>query len=309
MSAHASLPQSLIWALLGAAFSVVGCDDSLKSVSLIEETRVLGARVEVESDPTRSSPQPGERATLRLFVAAPNEPAHLSYAISMCAVSPVNTGFPDCVAAPFANALQPEPSTAAPELTFQVPADLNLVATPDGFARALACPDSSLIIDENGLPSCTNGPRTEVNFEFDLGGPDFENHSPSITPEALTLDGQPWLAADSPTTCTSGLPTVNAGSKHTLALTLQDADFESLPQTTALEPGRESLLVSQFSNAGKLNHAFVSVKPDTPLVDREVIWDAPNASSDMPALVRFYFVVRDARGGEDFATRALCVAP
>ena len=29
----------------------------------------------------------------------------------------------------------------------------------------------------------------------------------------------------------------------------------------------------------------------------------------MPRLVRFYFVVRDARGGEDFAKRALCVVP
>src|SRR4051812_21017012 len=121
MSAHVQVPRSWLWALLGAAFSVTGCDDSLKSVSLIEETRVLGARVEVMSDPARSSPQAGEQALLRLFVAAPSEPPTVAYAISVCPVSPVNTGFPSCAGAPFASTVQAEPVAAAPELAFQVP--------------------------------------------------------------------------------------------------------------------------------------------------------------------------------------------
>ncbi|MET0794360.1 MAG: hypothetical protein ABW061_22750 [Polyangiaceae bacterium] len=308
MSAQAWHSQSFVGALLGAAFSLVGCDDSLKSVSLIEETRVLGARVEVESEPTRSSPNPGERATVRLFVAAPSEPANLSYALSVCAVSPVNTGFPNCGRAPFASTLQAEPGTAAPSLDFQVPTDLDLAATPHGFASALVCPGSSLEPDENGRPSCTNGPGLNVNFEFDLGGPDSANHSPSITADALTFDGQPWLASEA-TTCPGDLLGVSANSKHALAITLSDTDFEPLPQTTSLEPGREALLVSQFSTAGKLSHAFVSLKADTQVADRTLSWDAPAANGEAATLVRFYYVVRDARGGEDFATRALCISP
>lgn len=309
MSAHASLPHWLIWPLVGSVFSVLGCGDSLKSVSLIEEMRVLGARVEVLSDPTRSSPRPGEQASLRLFVAAPNDPAALSYAISVCAVNPVNTGFPSCASAPFASAVQAEPVTSAPTLDFQVPADLDRKATPHGFANALLCPDSALKVDKNGASTCAVGAGTEVNFEFDLGGPDYENHSPSITERALTLDGEPWLESDAALTCASAPNTVTSGSKHTLAITLVDTDFEALPRTTAIEPGRESLLASQFSSAGKLSHAFLSINVESPLTDRQVTWDAPGAHGNAPTLVRFYFVVRDARGGEDFARRALCVAP
>jgi hypothetical protein len=308
MSAPTSLPHSLVWALVGAAFCVAGCDDSLKSVSLIEEVRVLGARVEVASDSARSSPQPGEQAMLRLFVAAPSEPADLGYAISVCAVSPVNTGFPNCTGAPFASKVQAEPVSSAPELAFQVPAELDLSATPHGFASALVCPNSALNLDKSGGPRCVDGGGTEVQFEFDLGGPDYENQSPSITEGALTLDGEPWLPSVA-TACPGDLPAALGASKHTLGITLQGTDFEVLPRTTDIEPARESLLVSQFSSAGKLDHAFLSVHADTPAAGRQVTWEAPSASGAGPTLVRFYFVVRDARGGEDFATRALCVGP
>src|SRR4051812_39974984 len=126
MSAHASSPASVTFrrALLSAAFLLLGCDDSLKSVSLIEETRVLGARVAVASDPTRSSPRPGEEATLRLFMAAPNGTPHLSYTLSVCPASPVNSGFPSCAGAPFASVRRAEPETSPPELAFQVPSEL-----------------------------------------------------------------------------------------------------------------------------------------------------------------------------------------
>lgn len=306
MSAPASLSHSLVWALLGAAFCVMSCEDSLKSVSLIEETRVLGARVEVTGDPGRSSPQPGEQATARLFVAAPNEPAQLSYALSVCAVSPVNSGFPSCAGAPFAARVQPEPVSTAPELAFRVPPDLDLSATPHGFVSALVCPDSPLEVDANGVPRCANGAGTEVRFEFDLGGPEHENRSPSITEAALTLDGKPWLPSAA-TACAGDLPTAREGTQHTLGITLEDGAFEELPRTTEVEPARETLLVSQFSSAGKLDHAFLSLRADTPAADRQVSWEAPGAGGDTPTLVRFYFVVRDARGGEDLATRALCV--
>jgi hypothetical protein len=308
MSAPLSLSQSWSWPLLAAVFLLAGCDDSLKSVSLIEETRVLGARVEVASDATRSSPEPGESARLRLFVAAPSEPFNVSYTLSVCAVSPVNSGSPTCAGAPFASTQQAEPETTAPELDFQVPADLDLSRTPHGFASALVCPDTTLVQPEMGAASCTDGAGTEVNFEFDLGGPDSENHSPRITAGALTFDGEAWLEPSAAAACPGDLPSVAAGSKHTLSITLQDADFEPLAQTTAIEPARETLLVSQFSNAGKLDHAFLSLSADTPATDRQVTWEAP-ASAETPSLVRFYFVVRDARGGEDFSTRAACLVP
>src|SRR6478752_5070111 len=109
MSARTSLHRSLSLFAAAAALGSVGCDDSLKSVSLIEETRVLGARVEVEADETRASPMPGERASLHFFVATPNAEPQLSYALSVCAVRPTNNGFPSCESAPFASQVQVDP--------------------------------------------------------------------------------------------------------------------------------------------------------------------------------------------------------
>ena len=310
MSACGKLSQSSVGALLGALLSCLtpACDDSLKSVSLIEETRVLGARVEVASDATRSSPQPGEQASLRLFLAAPVEPAQVSYTLSVCAVSPVNTGFPSCASAPFASVQQAQPTSSEPALDFRVPADLDLIATPHALASAFVCPDGPLSVDENDRPNCGNGAGTAVNFEFDLGGPDYANHSPSITADALTWDDAPWPEAPESATC-DDLRAVSAGSTHTLAITIPDADFEALTQSTSLEPARETLLVSQFSSSGQLSHAFLSLSEDTAPADRRVTWQAPKVSAAEPTLARFYFVVRDARGGEDFATRAVCVHP
>ncbi len=308
MSTQLSRPLACM--LLGAAFLGAGCDDSLKSVSLIEETRVLGARVEVVNDPERSSPLPGESANVHLFVAAPNGAPHLGYALSVCAVSPTNTGFPSCAGAPFAATLQAEPSAATPKLDFEVPPELDLTATPHGFAQAWVCPDSAARVDSDGAASCAEGPGTEVAFEFNLGAPDESNRSPTFAVDALTFDGLAWPAFDAAQAdCPGAAPEVSASSRHTLAVTLSDDDFEPLVQATSADPSRETLLLSQFSNAGKLSHAFLSLSADTSPGDRQLSWDAPAASGAQPELVRFYFVVRDARGGEDFTTRAVCVVP
>jgi hypothetical protein len=39
-----------------------------------------------------------------------------------------------------------------------------------------------------------------------------------------------------------------------------------------------------------------------------VEWTAPGAAPDS-GVVRFFFVVRDSRGGTDWLERAVCVAP
>ncbi|HKO51630.1 MAG TPA: hypothetical protein VJV79_28165 [Polyangiaceae bacterium] len=303
MSARTSLPLCvpLLAALCGA-----GCDDSLKSVSLIEETRVLGARVEVEEDPLRSSPRPGERASLRFFVAAPDGKPQLSYALSLCTVRLTNNGFPPCADAPFASSVRADASDADARLDFQLPLGVDLETTPHAFASGLICPDSGLILGSDGAPSCLTGTGTEVAFEFDLVG---NNHNPSLEGHALLLDGEPWPASAEMTCDDGSLRQVTASSRHALRIDLADSNFEPLTRQSSVEPGRESLLVSPFSSAGELDHGFVMVSADTPPDQRRVGWDAPRPANALPNLVRFYFVVRDTRGGEDFAQRALCVVP
>ena len=309
MNARAWLSRSpsKIWLL--AVLCATGCDDSLKSVSLIEETRVLGARIEVEADPQRSSPNPGERASLRFFLAAPDGQPRISYALSVCAVRLVNSGFPPCEGAPFASALETDEGHADARLDFQVPEDLAREATPHGFASGLICANSGLNLGPDGAASCVTGSGTQVAFEFGLAGPDQSNQSPTFASGAFSLDGEPWTATADATCDAGSLRRVTAKTRHALRVDLADSDFETLTQPTSVDPGRETLLVSPFSNAGELSNGFLSLGADTPPVQRAVSWDAPAINDALPRLVRFYFVVRDARAGEDFAERALCVLP
>jgi hypothetical protein len=295
--------------LLAITLCSAGCDDSLKSVSLIEETRVLGARVEVETDASRSSPNVGERASLRFFVVAPDGEPRVSYALSVCGVRLTNSGFPPCASAPFASAALVEPIDADARLDFRVPEEVDLDATPHAFASGLICPDSALNLGSDDVPSCLSGVGTEVAFEFALGGPEQSNHNPTFTEDALSLDGEPW-AASAETSCEAGsLPQVAARSLHALRIDLADSDFEHLTQQTSVDPARETMLVSPFSSAGKLGHGFLAIDADTAPEQRRVSWEAPAISGTSSSLVRFYFVVRDARGGQDFAHRTLCVVP
>lgn len=307
MSARTSLPLSL--SLLAAALCSSGCDDSLKSVSSIEETRVLGARVEVEADESRSSPKAGERASLRFFVAAPSGEPHFSYALSVCAVHLTNNGFPACASAPFASVVQAEPTNADARLDFGVPEEIDWETTPHAFASGVICPDSGLDFRIDGSPSCRLGTGTEVAFEFDLGGPEHGNQSPRLAADALFLDGQPWPASTDLSCDDGSLPHVPSKSRHSLRIDLTDSDFEALTRQTSIDPARETLLLSAFTSAGKLDHGFLALSADIPPDQRRMGWDAPLNAEALPSLVRFYFVVRDARGGQDFGNRALCVVP
>ena len=307
MSARALLARCV--PVLAAALCSAGCDDSLKSVSLIEETRVLGARVEVDTDPLRSSPYPGERASLRFFVAAPNGEPNISYALSLCAVSLTNDGSPPCADAPFATAVQADAGKANARLDFQLPEELDAKTTPHALAKGLICPDSGLEFEPDGAPRCVTGRGTEVAFEFDLANMEESNHSPTFATDALSLDGQPWPASSEMSCDDRSLRQVAASSRHALQIALADSNFELLTQQTSVDPPREALLVSPFSSAGQLEHGFLALGVDTPPEQQRVGWNAVFAAGAIPHLVRFYFVVRDGRGGQDFAERVLCVVP
>src|SRR6185369_4681150 len=307
MSARISLSLS-VSVFLAGLFNA-GCDDSLKDVALIEETRVVGARVELVRDTTQGAPSPGEQASLRWFVVAPNGQPNFSYALSVCSVAPTNVRFPPCAGATFVTAERLDASGAEARLNFVVPADTDLQATPNALARGLLCPDSGLNPGAGGRPSCISGSGKEVAFEFPLGGTADANRNPGFTDDAFLLDGEAWLASEETSCDTGSLRQVAQKSAHAIRITLPDSDFEPLAQPTSVDPARETLLVSPFSSAGKLDHGFLSLSADTAPEQRRVSWAAPALSGGLSTLVRFYFVVRDTRSGEDFASRALCVVP
>jgi hypothetical protein len=148
-----------------------------------------------------------------------------------------------------------------------------------------------------------------VALEVAFGGTQDSNQNPSFAADAFSFDGQPWADSQQASCADGTLPQVTPQSLHTLGFTLADSSFEPLQQPTAVDPARETLLLSPFSTAGKLDHGFLSLSADTPPEERRVSWSAPAVDGSEPSLVRFYFVVRDARSGEDFASRVLCVVP
>jgi len=306
MSAHTGLSHWFYALAFGAAFVAFGCDDPLREESLIQETRVLGARVEVEGDAGRASPAARETAHFSAFLAAPDGAPSAGYALSVCGVQPTNSGFPSCATPAFGSVLQPDSRLGNPNFDFTVPADLDTSKTPHGFVRGLICPNDTAAVDANGDPSCAAGPGETIAFEFDFAGPGEDNQNPSFAADSLTLDGNPWPVPDESAGC-EALPQVALGTKHSFGVALRDSDFDSLVQTTAEDPTRETILLSQFSTAGKLAHLFVSLTPQTPTSSTD--WDAPSQADAANPITHFYFVIRDSRGGEDLAERALCIAP
>lgn len=308
MSARFSLSRRSYSSVLIAAFLAFGCDDPLKEESLIQETRVLGARLEVSNDPDRASPGPGESVHFEAFTAAPDGAPNVSFAFSVCGVQPTNSGFPNCATPSFGSAVQAEPMLGNPSFDFTVPAELDTHVTPHGFVSGVVCSNDTTALDDRGNANCANGGGDAVAFEFDFAGPGEDNKNPNFTANSLTLDGAAWPAPGAMTTC-DALPQIALGSKHTFGVTLTADDFDSLVQTTSEDPTSETILLSQFSTAGKLAHVFSSLTPTTPGLASNTEWDAPAKPDPNGPITHFYFVIRDSRGGEDLAVRALCVSP
>ena len=290
--------------MLLATMFVVGCGPTFDPASLINTTRVVGARVEVEGAPDRASPVPGETANITWLVTAPDDLPPLGWAFTVC------TGTtPGCETGALA---QFEGTDSPPRLAIAVPSLDALAGATSLVVYGEICDrlDSSPTFDaQSGVPGCTGGGGTTVSLVVALQRGDDANHNP-IADRAFAFDGEPWLAGGDP--CVTG-PRVAAGTKdHVLDNTTDGADRELY---TAMDetPTRESLQISQFTTAGKLTSqfSFVEATDTSAATTASVPWEAP-AVADVPAdglAVTFTFVTRDNRGGTDWTTRAACVEP
>jgi hypothetical protein len=288
---------SLVFVL---ALGAVACDDPLTRVDLIANLRVLGARVEVEGDPGRASPAPGESASLRWLVAAPTRDPELGWAFAICNAAPPGSSLPSCAGEPFQTSSADVPVTGEPRLDFTVPSDI------EGDALAVfgtVCSRSAPTFDGDQF-SCEGGGGREVALDFLLEKNGTTNTNPILAPDALLLDG---TAIPEGIDC-GALPAVGKGSKHTLSLTLSESDRDPIEQTASSEPPKEELQLSHFTTAGKLESSFTVFEAEDTDLRAGVSWTAPK-SAPADALVRFYFVVRDLRGGSDWIERAVCVSP
>jgi hypothetical protein len=315
MNTHEKRTDMIITTLLGLAgfVFIAGCGPTFDPASLIESTRVVGARSEVEGAPERATPRPGETADVTWLVTAPQAPPPLHWAFAVCTVENASLG---CDGAPLALF---EGTDAIPRIAVPVPpADaLGTAAALVVYGRLCPGDDSLPMFDpQQGIPSCTDGGGTTVSTSIPLQLADADaNHNPTAD-RAFTFDGQPWPALgpdDDP--CLMG-PRVPADSPgHVIGNATEGSDREPYPTIAGDPPlasaARESLQISQFTTAGamKSQFSFVEATDENATTTVEVKWDAPKAA-EVPAVgrpVTFTFVVRDNRGGTDWTTRALCV--
>ena len=287
--------------LLTMAVCVSGCDDPLKSVELVQEPRVLGARVEVTDDPGRAAPAPGETATATFLLAAPELATSLGFALLACPAAARQGSRSACSGEPFAQILSENGQAPSASLSFDVPADLD----PQGRVTLLGiiCPDGTPSADGSRCDGAD--PGTAVQLELELARDGDVNLNPELQAGSVAFDDAEWteLAAVDGACSGLGFPEVAVGSKHSLTVSLDESDRDEVPHPSELDPARESLQLSHFISAGDITRAFETIAWDSDELTRKTSWVAPQA----PGLVKFWFVLRDFRGGGAFAERAVCV--
>lgn len=294
--------------LVALALASGGCGDPLVSVERIASLRALGARVEVEGDPDRALPLPGETAAVRFFVAAPELSPSFGFGLIACEASPGEVGTPTCAGEPFSS-VYTEPAADAPSLTFTVPDGMDA----EGRVAVLGVLCEGEAPRADSIPPVCENESIEhrVSLGLWLPGDGEPNRNPDFADGAVAFDGEP-LAAAAPVegACVGlGFLEVTQGTNHRFSVTLADDDRDSLPTDDGVGPPREGLQVSHFSTSGELDRAFSFVSGDDGALSVSVDWKAPGGIGEGGHPVRFFFVVRDFRGGSAFTERALCVVP
>src|SRR6185503_5792072 len=130
--------------LLGlAGLFIAGCGPDFAPASLIDKTRVLGARIEVEGAPDRAAPMPGETANVSWLVTAPAGTSPLAWTFAACLPGTVggqsSLGSVDAPLARFDGTASP------PRISIPVPAAANLGGSASMVLYGQICsgPDST----------------------------------------------------------------------------------------------------------------------------------------------------------------------
>lgn len=313
---------------------LLGCTEDLESITEITKNRVIAARFVPGDDNARAWPQLGEEAKVEWTVVDEGQARELTYAMAVCAKSPFGTN-PTCAAAPFSVQTRSEPSSDDPRIRFTVPADLgesrevlvvglicadglasiepetqdaNCEALTGSQAEPVGTPVVFALPIENVAANGTNSRPVfgEDFISFSLG----EVTRSWLAPETIGVPGS--ACADLAETTALPRVTQAPGKELLIGFKSPESNFERYEEEGAAL--QESVTVSAFSTAGKLDRSLSSLTAQEPSSD--VKWAPPRADDDKAvdvtdagALVVFYFVSRDGRAGADVTERHLCVVP
>ncbi|MGE0322722.1 MAG: hypothetical protein AB7K71_02570 [Polyangiaceae bacterium] len=301
-----ALPLST--ALLCLAFGA-GCEDPLALPQSIENPRILAGRAEVQGRSGEAWPEPGESVDVSWLVVAPaGEPTDLAWRFEACLAAPVNAGPSECVAAPF-DTLSGQ---GAPTFAFSLPTQTG--DAPQVALHGVVCRGGS----PTGPESCDAGDTLPAALNLGIAGADLQNSLPTLEGVLVSLGDASWPAppSDEPVDCAAdqAVPHVKAKSKTRIRFEVGSVPRDELGKERAgfdQIGDRETLELDYYSDAGKLSTPAGFVEADDTSTDPllEVSFEAPRVTEASGRWVRFYFVSRDRRGGNDWLRRALCVVP
>jgi hypothetical protein len=325
---------SQLWlGLLGVVYAVLalGCSDSLPPASGIQSARPIGARVQVRGDERRAWPRIGEAFSVQWLVAFPADPAPLTWAFVACVPTPSSFGIPTCATAPFATSLQAEPSQESPFMDLVMPDEDVLRGATQVLLLGVLCTEGSPAIDlQNQRAQCAGGNGAQaanVNVFVPVLRSDAVNFNPQFYVDSITWQGSPWPPRDlepPPTGCLSESPSptlpVYSESEQASApdviigVPSSERETYTIQNTSTGESMqvREEILISTFTTQGQMERKFSVIDRLNPADPAYVAvqWQPPSqAPSNEGQTVRFYFVMRDQRGGVGWTTRVACWAP
>lgn len=309
-----------------------GCGEDPPPGSWIRWTQPLGMRVEVQGDPDRASPAPSETVDITITQAYPAEHVPLSWAFLACEPAPVNFGIPFCVDIPVLLGSELTPVLGAPMFTLSVPTAVELDGLEEILIIGVQCAEGEIEIPDLSVvdPTTINtealanpcldpeGEGTSMGGTVRIETATFTNQNPAFDRIELagTLldDVAPPDAGEDDCTGlgiriidvsgTNGLLpftlSATAGSREDYIVETGDPPEQSIRT--------EDLRITHTTTGAQFQRTFSSIDDTSPFID--VDWTLP--TDDIPdngRLVRFYFEMRDLRGGYDFEERAVCVVP
>lgn len=294
------------------------CGDPLLEPQRIVKPRLLGARLEIEGDPERASPRPGDTLRLRWILAAPDGVPSASFGFVACALAEGTLGghLLECAEPPVSRMVRSASEPAPPELEITLPE--TFTGTTLGVIGQV-CVNGTTI--EQGVRdfACEGGTQLEASFDVDLDHVTPNRH-PSLVDSDLRWNGTPWgeplaeATAGGPCAESAGFPhqpvLLVSEEKANIELVLNGADREPI-ERMEVGPTREALQLSLASTSGALDraYAFMEAEDERETLAAASVWEAPETVPEQGRVVRFYFVLRDLRGGLDVATRDVCVKP
>jgi hypothetical protein len=298
-----------------------GCGESFDPASLIERVRLLGGRVEIDSDPAVASPSPGGVMEVTLLVTSPDGTTPFTWGWIACAANESLAGITACAGPTFAAGLDAEADVAPPVIALEVPGEETLGGADSILFLGVVCeegiPDPARFMDglTDGEGACTvaGDRQTMFNFAVKLAGEGGPNHNPTFPADAITLEGAPWPEAGGDP-CADGPSWSAADEALDVGLGgFAPEDREEYARVVDDPPRqiteREALTISNFTNEGELSRQFSVIEEgaETATLEWTPAEDEPLPAEGLP--VRIVFVLRDGRGGADWTERTVCVRP